>query len=110
MLRPTDRRLRVAGLRRRIRRREPLGGCGRPLYGPWSPSLSEEGPGRAPIDPSVMTAGPIGFTLIIRVETPNHPGAFGELASAIGDAGGVVGAVDVRSVSKAIVVRDVTVT
>jgi malate dehydrogenase (oxaloacetate-decarboxylating) len=57
-----------------------------------------------------MTAGPIGFTLIIRVETPNHPGAFGLLASAIGDAGGVVGAVDVRSVSKAVSIRDITVT
>ena len=71
---------------------------------------SEEGPGRAPIDPSVMTAGPIGFTLIIRVEAPNHPGAFGLLASAIGDAGGVVGAVDVRSVAKGRVVRDISVT
>jgi len=57
-----------------------------------------------------MSTGPIGFTLVIRVETPNSPGAFGALASAIGDAGGVVGAVDVRSVSKALVVRDVTVT
>ncbi|MGH7684653.1 MAG: NAD-dependent malic enzyme, partial [Vulcanimicrobiaceae bacterium] len=57
-----------------------------------------------------MTATPIGFTLIVRVETPNHPGAFGSLASAIGDSGGVVGAVDVRSVTKSHVVRDVTVT
>ncbi|HTX04131.1 MAG TPA: NAD-dependent malic enzyme [Candidatus Acidoferrales bacterium] len=57
-----------------------------------------------------MTAGPIGFTLIIRVEAPNHPGAFGLLASAIGDAGGVVGAVDVRSVAKGRVVRDISVT
>lgn len=57
-----------------------------------------------------MTATPIGFTLIVRVETPNHPGAFGSLASAIGDVGGVIGAVDVRSVTKSHVVRDVTVT
>lgn len=57
-----------------------------------------------------MTTTPIGFTLIIRVETRNHPGAFGALASAIGDAGGVVGAVDVRSITKTSVVRDVTVT
>ena len=52
----------------------------------------------------------IGFTLIMRVEMPNTPGAFGVLASAIGDAGGIVGAVDMRSVAKGHAVRDVTVT
>ncbi len=51
----------------------------------------------------------IGFTLIMRVEMPNTPGAFGQLASTIGDAGGVISAVDMRSVTRANVVRDVTV-
>lgn len=51
----------------------------------------------------------ISFTIIMRVETPNTPGAFGILAAAIGDAGGVISAVDMRSVSKARVMRDVTV-
>ena len=51
----------------------------------------------------------ISFTLIMRVEMPNSPGAFNALAAAIGDAGGVIAAVDMRSVSKAAVVRDVTV-
>ncbi len=51
----------------------------------------------------------IGFTLIMRVEMPNSPGAFNQLAAAIGDAGGVIAAVDMRSISKAQVVRDVTV-
>ena len=46
----------------------------------------------------------------MRLEMQNSPGAFGGLASAIGDAGGVIGAVDMRSVSKTYVVRDVTVT
>ncbi len=46
----------------------------------------------------------ISFTLIMRVEMPNSPGAFNQLAAAIGDA-----AVDMRSVSKTHVVRDVTV-
>ena len=45
----------------------------------------------------------------MRLETPNTPGSFGVLASAIGDAGGMVGAVDTRSVGKATIVRDVTV-
>jgi malate dehydrogenase (oxaloacetate-decarboxylating) len=45
----------------------------------------------------------------MRVEMPNSPGAFNQLAAAIGDAGGVVAAVDMRSVTKTHVVRDVTV-
>lgn len=57
-----------------------------------------------------MASTPIGFALIMRLEMQNSPGAFGGLASAIGDAGGVIGAVDMRSVSKTYVVRDVTVT
>lgn len=51
----------------------------------------------------------IGFTLIMRVETPNTTGSFSQLANAIGDAGGVIAAVDMRSINKAHVVRDVTV-
>lgn len=51
----------------------------------------------------------ISFTLIMRLEMPNSPGAFNQLAAAIGDAGGVIAAVDMRSVSKTQVVRDVTV-
>ncbi|MDP9111066.1 MAG: NAD-dependent malic enzyme, partial [Candidatus Eremiobacteraeota bacterium] len=39
----------------------------------------------------------------------NSPGAFGQLASAVGDAGGVIAALDMRSASKNSVVRDVTV-
>ncbi len=51
----------------------------------------------------------ISFTLIMRLEMPNSPGAFNQLASAIGDGGGVIAAVDMRSVTKTHVVRDVTV-
>jgi malate dehydrogenase (oxaloacetate-decarboxylating) len=57
-----------------------------------------------------MASQAIGYTLIIRLEMPTHPGAFGLLASAIGDAGGVIGAVDMRSAGKTHVTRDVTVT
>ena len=45
----------------------------------------------------------------MRVEMPNEPGAFGVVASLIGEAGGVVGAVDVRSVTRQATVRDFTV-
>ena len=51
----------------------------------------------------------ISFTLIMRVEMPNENGVFGTLASAIGDAGGQIAAVDMRSVTKTRVVRDVTI-
>ncbi len=51
----------------------------------------------------------ISFTLIMRLEMPNTPGAFNQLAAAIGDAGGVIAAVDMRSVTRTHVVRDVTV-
>ncbi|MBV8490299.1 MAG: NAD-dependent malic enzyme [Candidatus Eremiobacteraeota bacterium] len=45
----------------------------------------------------------------MRIEMPNHPGAFGTLANAIADAGGTVGAVDMHAATKARVVRDVTI-
>jgi malate dehydrogenase (oxaloacetate-decarboxylating) len=51
----------------------------------------------------------IGFTLVMRIEMPNTPGAFGLLANAIGDAGGVIVAVDMHSITKSRVVRDVTI-
>jgi len=51
----------------------------------------------------------ISFSLIMRLEMPNEPGAFGLLANAIGDAGGTIGAVDMHSVTKARVIRDITI-
>ncbi len=51
----------------------------------------------------------ISFTLIMRIETPNTPGAFAQLAGAIGDAGGVIAAVDMHAVTKARMIRDVTI-
>ncbi|MBV9973447.1 MAG: NAD-dependent malic enzyme [Candidatus Eremiobacteraeota bacterium] len=58
----------------------------------------------------MAATAPIGFTVIMRLEMPNEPGSFGMLASAIGDAGGIIGAVDMGSVSRSVVVRDVTIT
>jgi malate dehydrogenase (oxaloacetate-decarboxylating) len=56
-----------------------------------------------------MPQTPISYTLIMRIDMPNEPGAFGTLANAIGDAGGTIGAVDMRSVTRTRVVRDVTI-
>jgi malate dehydrogenase (oxaloacetate-decarboxylating) len=51
----------------------------------------------------------ISFSLIIRIEMPNHPGAFGVLTTAIHEAGGTISGLDMHSATKASVVRDVTV-
>src|SRR5580693_2225902 len=57
-----------------------------------------------------MAAQPaISLTLIVRIEMPNEPGAFGILANAIGDAGGAISALDMHSVAKGRIVRDVTI-
>jgi malate dehydrogenase (oxaloacetate-decarboxylating) len=56
-----------------------------------------------------MSEVPISFTLIMRIEMPNENGAFGVLASVIGDAGGQIEAVDMRSVTRVHAVRDVTI-
>jgi malate dehydrogenase (oxaloacetate-decarboxylating) len=57
-----------------------------------------------------MATVPIGFTIIMRLEMPSSPGAFGALASAIGDAGGIIGAVDMQQATRSRVTRDVTAT
>jgi malate dehydrogenase (oxaloacetate-decarboxylating) len=56
-----------------------------------------------------MSQPAISYTLIMRIEMPNEHGAFGVLANAIGDAGGAIGAVDMSSVTRTRVVRDVTI-
>ena len=49
------------------------------------------------------------YSATIRVRIANHPGAFARLATAIGEAGGLLGAIDLVRVEKATKVRDVTV-
>jgi malate dehydrogenase (oxaloacetate-decarboxylating) len=57
-----------------------------------------------------MASPAIGYTLIMRLEMPPTPGAFGLLAQTIGDAGGIIGAVDMRNAGRQFTTRDVTVT
>jgi malate dehydrogenase (oxaloacetate-decarboxylating) len=49
------------------------------------------------------------FSATLRVHLDNHPGAFAALAEAIGDAGGLLGAIDLVRVEHGKKVRDVTV-
>jgi malate dehydrogenase (oxaloacetate-decarboxylating) len=56
-----------------------------------------------------MTQPAISMTLVLRIEMANEPGAFGLLATTIGDAGGAIGAVDMHTVARKRIVRDVTI-
>jgi malate dehydrogenase (oxaloacetate-decarboxylating) len=49
------------------------------------------------------------FSATIRVRLDNHPGAFAQLAATIGEAGGLLGAIDLVRVEKETKLRDVTV-
>ena len=49
------------------------------------------------------------FSAAVRVRLENRPGAFAELAAAVGQAGGSLGAIDLVRVERATKVRDVTV-
>ncbi len=57
-----------------------------------------------------MASPAIGYALIMRLEMGSASGAFGSLAAAVEAAGGIIAAVDMRSVGKSFVTRDVTVT
>jgi len=56
-----------------------------------------------------MAATSAQYSLTIRVEIDHKPGMLGRVASAIGGAGGVIGAVDLVSVDDAHTLRDITV-
>jgi malate dehydrogenase (oxaloacetate-decarboxylating) len=50
------------------------------------------------------------YSLTLRVEIEHRPGMLGKVASAIGDAGGLIAAVDLVQVEGAHTIRDITVT
>jgi len=49
------------------------------------------------------------YTITLRLEIENQVGMFGKIATAIGEVGGDVGAVDIVRVGKGLIVRDITV-
>jgi malate dehydrogenase (oxaloacetate-decarboxylating) len=49
------------------------------------------------------------YSLTIRVEIDHRPGMLGQVATAIGHAGGTIGAVDLVDVTDAHTLRDITV-
>jgi malate dehydrogenase (oxaloacetate-decarboxylating) len=50
-----------------------------------------------------------GYSLTLRVRLANRPGMLGKLTSAIGAAGGDIGAIDIVEVGAGLLVRDITV-
>ncbi len=59
--------------------------------------------------PGMATSPSAQYSLTLRVEIDHLPGMLGKVASAIGDAGGTIGAVDLVQVEGAHTVRDITV-
>src|SRR3989442_350288 len=56
-----------------------------------------------------MIAPSASYSLTVRVEITNKPGMLGRVASAIGEAGGDIGSVDLVGTSRVRVVRDITI-
>ncbi|MGH7277700.1 MAG: ACT domain-containing protein, partial [Candidatus Rokuibacteriota bacterium] len=55
-----------------------------------------------------MNAPSASYSLTVRVDIENRPGMLGKVTSAIGKAGGDIGAIDLVEVRKATIVRDLT--
>ena len=49
------------------------------------------------------------YSIIIRARIPSRPGAFAQVATAIGDTGAILGAIDLVTVEKGMKVREITV-
>ena len=49
------------------------------------------------------------YSLTLRIELENEPGTLGDVTSAIGEAGGSVGAIDIVKAGSGKLVRDITV-
>jgi len=58
---------------------------------------------RMPTTPSAQ------YSLTLRVEIHDRPGMLGRVASAIGEAGGMIGAVDLVQIEGSMTIRDITV-
>src|SRR3954469_18455162 len=67
--------------------------------------------GRDPPMPSYARMPPVSaqYSIILRVEIDHRPGMLGRVATAIGDAGGSIGSVDLSAIDGLHTVRDITV-
>jgi malate dehydrogenase (oxaloacetate-decarboxylating) len=60
-------------------------------------------------EPEIATTPSAQYSLTLRVEIDHRPGMLGKVASAIGEAGGTIGAVDLVQVEGPHTIRDITV-
>ena len=56
-----------------------------------------------------IAAPSASYSITIRARLPQRPGAFGQVASAIGETGAILGAIDLVRVERGTKVRDITV-
>ena len=78
------------------------------LGGPACLLASRESEG-GEIRPEMETTPNASYSLTLRVKLINRTGALGALTTAIGRAGGDIGAIDIVSVGRGVIVRDITV-
>src|SRR2546427_10241814 len=55
-----------------------------------------------------MQSPSASYSLTVRLENPNRPGVLGRVTSAIGKAGGDIGAIDLVQVGRSTITRDLT--
>src|SRR3954454_19364358 len=78
------------------------------------PVASEHGPSPARYPPKVrcspaMRSVSAQYAIILRVEIDHRPGMLGRVATAIGEAGGSIGAVDLIGIEHGHTLRDITI-
>ena len=73
------------------------------------------GRGRAPRPPRLLTPAPVPlptsaqFSFVLRVRIDHRPGMLGRVATAIGEAGGTIGSIDLVAIDDVHTLRDMTV-
>ncbi|MCB4757511.1 MAG: NAD-dependent malic enzyme, partial [Elusimicrobia bacterium] len=61
------------------------------------------------MSPKIPSSPSPSYSVALRLQITNKPGMLGKVTSAIGKAGGDIGAVDIVSASRSVIVRDITV-
>jgi malate dehydrogenase (oxaloacetate-decarboxylating) len=56
-----------------------------------------------------MTTRGIAYSITIRCQIDNRPGMLGQIATAIGESGGDIGAIDIVRADRGVLVRDITI-
>ena len=63
----------------------------------------------SPSDAAAVVQPSASYSIVMRVCLPQRPGAFGQVATAIGETGAILGAIDLVRVEQGMKIRDITV-